>query len=123
MHRWVTLLIAGFVAVAPARAQDRSLAVQQQKKAAAPATRFSTTPLFAVRSEAHSGAVPHMALTLDERYLVTAGFDRTVRIWDAKTGEPRRQYFMRSGSAAGSAPSARISPRCSSISRPGASGA
>ena len=58
------------------------------------ATRFSSLPLFAVNSTAHSALVPQIAITPDERYLVSVGFDRVVRIWDAKTGEPKRQYFV-----------------------------
>src|SRR5690242_18181773 len=100
MSRYLIGSIAGLLSVAaawvaPAGAQERSLAVQEQKaQAAAPGSRFAQIPIFAVNSGAHAGTVPQVAVTPDERYLVTVGFDRTVRIWDARTGEPRRQYFM-----------------------------
>jgi WD40 repeat protein len=37
----------------------------------------------------HEGMVRHLAFTGDGRYLVTAGHDRTVRLWDVQTGRPR----------------------------------
>ncbi len=38
--------------------------------------------------EGHEGVVHDLAYTPDSRYLATAGFDGTVRIWDVATGDP-----------------------------------
>jgi WD40 repeat protein len=38
----------------------------------------------------HTGAVNSVCFHADGRTLLTAGADRTVRLWDAATGEPRR---------------------------------
>ncbi|VTT97756.1 serine threonine protein kinase : Serine/threonine protein kinase OS=Singulisphaera acidiphila (strain ATCC BAA-1392 / DSM 18658 / VKM B-2454 / MOB10) GN=Sinac_2851 PE=3 SV=1: Pkinase: WD40: WD40: WD40: WD40 [Gemmataceae bacterium] len=38
----------------------------------------------------HAGAVNHLALSRDGKTLVSGGWDRTVRVWDAATLKPRR---------------------------------
>ncbi|WP_439621527.1 WD40 repeat domain-containing serine/threonine protein kinase [Gemmata sp.] len=38
----------------------------------------------------HAGAVNHLALSRDGKTLVSGGWDRTVRVWDAATLRPRR---------------------------------
>lgn len=50
----------------------------------------SETPQFRIDSQAHLGRTPVLVATPDERHLVSGGFDRTVRLWEAETG---RQVF------------------------------
>jgi WD40 repeat protein len=37
----------------------------------------------------HNGVVPSVSFTDDDRYVVTAGWDRTVRLWPVTSGDPR----------------------------------
>lgn len=55
---------------------------------------LASEPVFALNAPFHAGFVLHLAVTPDERQIVTAGFDKTIRIWDAQTGELLRRFFV-----------------------------
>lgn len=64
---------------------------------AGPATQaqsLSADPVFALNTQSHTGITLRLAVTPDERRLVTAGFDKTVRVWDVATGEQLRRFFL-----------------------------
>src|SRR5262249_35704221 len=52
-------------------------------------TVWDTANANPVRSKflAESGRVFHLAFSRDSRWLATAGWDQTVRIWDVRTGQ------------------------------------
>ena len=50
------------------------------------------------RRGGHSGPVQQLAFSGDGRRLISAGGDRSVRLWDGKTGEPIRQLARRRSS-------------------------
>lgn len=56
--------------------------------------RLSAEPVFALNAPFHAGFVLHLAVTPDQRQVITAGFDKTIRIWDALTGQLLRRYFL-----------------------------
>lgn len=83
--KWVSRsLAAAFLCLAQALAGACAAFGQQ----------LSARPVFALNAPFHAGFVLHLAVTADERQIVTAGFDKTIRIWDAQTGELLRRYFV-----------------------------
>jgi hypothetical protein len=60
----------------------------------APAQELSAGPVFALNTPWHAGFVLRVAVTPDERRVVTAGFDKTIRVWDAGTGQELRRFFL-----------------------------
>jgi hypothetical protein len=60
----------------------------------AAAQKLAKEPAFALNTPYHAGFVLRLAVAPDERQVVTAGFDKTVRVWDARTGELLRRHFL-----------------------------
>ena len=56
--------------------------------------RLSAEPVFVLNAPFHTGFVLHLAVTPDQRQVITAGLDKTIRIWDALTGQLLRRYFL-----------------------------
>ena len=47
-------------------------------------------PLLVLDTRGHMAGITSLAFTRDQRYLVSAGVDKVVRIWDVQTGETVR---------------------------------
>ncbi len=82
--RFSRLLILGWVAAAQFLA-GVSVAFGQQ---------LSAAPVFALNTPYHAGFVLHLAVTPDEREVVTAGFDKTIRVWDVQSGDLLRRFYL-----------------------------
>ena len=82
--RFSRLVVLGLVAAAQDLA-GASAALGQQ---------LSPEPIFALNTPYHAGYVLHLAITPDERQVVTAGFDKTIRVWDVATGELLRRFYL-----------------------------
>ena len=54
----------------------------------------TTDAVFAVDSTAHAGAANRIVATPDERHLVTVSHDKTIRLWDAETGQLVQRYVI-----------------------------
>lgn len=50
-------------------------------------TGLSTTPLVQIETGMHTGKITAMSVDAAGRFLVTASMDKTVRVWNAKTGD------------------------------------
>jgi WD40 repeat protein len=46
-------------------------------------------PFLRIEAGSHIGAVPHLAVDASGRLLVTASYDKTVRLWSLPDGKPR----------------------------------
>jgi len=67
--------------------QEDSLGVSHRfRMAAAQGTDWSRTPQFRASAQAHDEAVNALQWTDDGRYVLSAGLDRKIRVWDADTG-------------------------------------
>jgi DNA excision repair protein ERCC-8 len=67
--------------------QEDSLGVSHRfRMAMSQGTDWSRTPQFRASAQAHDEAVNALQWTDDGRYLVSAGLDRKIRVWDADTG-------------------------------------
>ena len=55
---------------------------------------LSTEPIFALNAQSHTGFVFHLAVSPDERQVITAGFDKTIRVWDAQTGQSLQRFYL-----------------------------
>jgi WD40 repeat protein len=51
--------------------------------------------------EGHTDIVTSVAITPDEKYVITGGADKTVRLWDATTGKEIRQFTGHTGKVTG----------------------
>ncbi|MBX9582655.1 MAG: WD40 repeat domain-containing protein, partial [Gemmataceae bacterium] len=67
----------------------------------------------------HDGGVTDLALTPDGKFLVTAGADKTVRVWDVKTAAPVRSFQGHLGKVLGLA----VRPDGRQVASAGADGA
>jgi hypothetical protein len=47
-----------------------------------------STPILRIETGMHTAAIQAISVDAANRYLVTGSYDKTVRVWDAKTGEP-----------------------------------
>ncbi|KAH6609651.1 dna excision repair ercc-8 [Trichoderma cornu-damae] len=67
--------------------QDDSLGVVHRfKHATASGSDWGSMPHFRVSAQAHDEAVNGLQWTDDGRFIVSAGLDRRIRVWDADTG-------------------------------------
>lgn len=62
-----------------------------------PVLASESVPLFHIDSPTHVGRILRVALTADERHLVTAGFDHTVRLWETASGRPVQRWVLPNG--------------------------
>lgn len=51
-------------------------------------------PKFHIDTPAHAGMVRQILVTGDERFLLTGGVDRTIRVWDSKTGQQVQRWIL-----------------------------
>lgn len=51
-------------------------------------------PVFAIDMGPHAGQAHQLVVTPDERFVITASNDKSIRIWDVKTGELVRRFFV-----------------------------
>lgn len=55
---------------------------------------LSVDPVFSLNGQTHTGFAFRMALSPDEREVVTAAYDKTIRVWDSQTGLPIRRFYL-----------------------------
>ena len=77
---------------------------------------------IALRLKGHTDAVYAVAFSPDGRYVATASFDNTLKLWDAATGKEIKTYggtlgHTKQGSASPSARTARCLPRAAPTTR------
>lgn len=59
-----------------------------------PLSADETSPKFHIDTPVHAGRVKQLLVTADERFLVTGGFDHTIRLWDSKTGQQVQRWIL-----------------------------
>jgi WD40 repeat protein/uncharacterized caspase-like protein len=52
-----------------------------------------TKPTLFVNPEGHKGQVRSVLVTRDKKYIVTGGFDKTIKVWDIEAGQLSREIF------------------------------
>lgn len=55
---------------------------------------LSQSAVFALDAATHSGEVHRLAVVPGERQVVTAGFDKTIRVWDAASGSLLKRWAV-----------------------------
>lgn len=59
-----------------------------------PLSADETGPKFHIDTPVHAGKAKQLLVTTDERFLVTAGFDHTIRVWDSQTGLQVQRWIL-----------------------------
>ena len=55
-----------------------------------PSIAFTETPILTIETGGHKTTIRDVIFTSDGKYLISASEDKTIRVWDAKTGEISR---------------------------------
>jgi uncharacterized caspase-like protein/DNA-binding beta-propeller fold protein YncE len=61
---------------------------------AGPAAESAEAPVFALDLGAHAGQADRLAISPDERFIVTGARDKSVRVWDAANGQLVRRFYL-----------------------------
>lgn len=55
---------------------------------------LAKSPIFALDLGAHAGQAFRLAVTPDERFVITAAHDKSVRVWDTASGQLVRRFYL-----------------------------